>query len=79
MLQKRVNGILKERWDKLSEDDKEVWRQWSEWDKKRFARDIEIYEEVKHKNDAVDVSHVPKKRKSTPGDESMSIPKKRKT
>jgi uncharacterized protein YdaU (DUF1376 family) len=78
-LQKLVNGILKERWDKLSEDDKEVWRQWSEWDKKRYARDLEIHEEAKHKNDAVDVSHVPKKRKSTSGDDALSIPKKRKS
>jgi hypothetical protein len=54
--QKRVNAILKDRWEKLAEDDKEVWRQWTEWDKKRFARDQSIYERAKYKGDAVDAA-----------------------
>jgi uncharacterized protein YdaU (DUF1376 family) len=74
--QKRVNGILKERWMELSEDDKEFWRQLSEWDKKRYARDLAIYE--KAKDDAVDTAHVPKKRKSSEVRDAKNIPKKRK-
>lgn len=62
----------------LSENDKEVWRQWSEWDKNRYARDLAIYEKAKHQDDAVDTAHVPKKRKSSEVSDAKNIPKKRK-
>jgi len=80
-----VNGILKEKWLELSDSDKVVWRDWSEWDKKRFARDLEIFEKKKVGGSAgssassrkpLDATHVPKKRKSANGD--ITIPKKRK-
>lgn len=62
----------------LSDDDKEIWRQWADWDKKRYARDVAIHEKRRHQDDAVDESHVPKKRKSSSSKDTSSIPKKRK-
>lgn len=81
---KRVNELLKERWIHLSEDNKAIWREWCEWDKKRYAYHLEIYRarrgesadlEVSNKfeEDGVQSVHVPKKRKSTIGG---AIPKK---
>jgi hypothetical protein len=79
-----VNELLKERWIHLSEDNKAIWREWCEWDKKRYAYHLEIYRarrgesadlEVSNKfeEDGVQSVHVPKKRKSTIGG---AIPKK---
>ncbi|CAB9508745.1 Probable chromatin-remodeling complex ATPase chain [Seminavis robusta] len=89
-----VHGILRERWVQLADDDKTVWRQWASWDKKRYERDLAIYEE-KNSNggnstksqtngDKEDSIHVPKKRKpsaeSDVGSPSFnSIPKKRRS
>lgn len=40
----KVNGILRERWLELAEEERQVWRVWASWDKKRYARDLAIYE-----------------------------------
>jgi hypothetical protein len=75
---------LKERWLELEDDEKDTWRIWSEWDKKRFERDLRTFEKRKKKKKpkieediaSVDGQHVPKKRKmSTDG---LSVPKKSK-
>jgi hypothetical protein len=69
----------------LPEDDKEVYRLWTEWDKKRYARDLAIYdrrqaekEDKPMDDDDLKAMHIPKKRKTDPGNE-MSIPKKTKS
>lgn len=84
-----VNERLKDRWLSLSDDDKLPWREWSEWDRLRFARDQAIYESrlassgegrvsEDFEDDAVLAVHVPKKTKRK--SEAMgSVPKKRKT
>jgi SLIDE len=68
-----VHGILRERWVDLDNEDKTVWRQWASWDKKRFERDLAIYEEQNPRSfetlptsngDKDDSLHLPKKRKS---------------
>lgn len=42
----KVNGILRDKWLASSDDDKQIWRKWAAWDKKRYARDLGIYEEA---------------------------------
>jgi len=74
-----VNGILKEKWQDLSEIEKGTYRDWCEWDKKRYARDMEIFETKKLGGgfEKLEAAHIPKKRKSFSGN-NMSVPKKRK-
>lgn len=68
----------------MAEEEKDVWRKWTEWDKKRHEHDVAIFEnrrnsgspvaikdEKKQKADAV---HVPKKRRVS--DEGSTISKK---
>lgn len=75
-----VHGILRERWVELDNDNKKVWRRWASWDKKRYERDLAIFESKtqpkrKDSDDAPPVItngveddnlHVPKKRKLAP-------------
>ena len=80
---KKVNGLLKERWLGLSEEKKDCFRRWTEWDKKRFAHQQAIFErrrsELMQGGDYVDedpmeddgVAHVD-------GTESLHVPKKKK-
>lgn len=77
---------MRERWLALSEDDKQVFRDWSEWDKKRHTRDMRIFEgrvaDRRAEDDDVeapadDGMHVPKKRKKSTN-EGVAIPKKKK-
>lgn len=75
--QKKINSLLKEQWLGLSEQAKEVWREWAEWDKKRYARDLAVFEgRLPRRSSIEDNVHVPKKRKSSQQNEA-SIPKKR--
>ena len=41
---KKINGLLKERWLGMTEDEKDRFRGWTEWDKKRFAHEQAIFE-----------------------------------
>lgn len=43
-LQNKVNGMLRERWDNLSKDDKEIWKKWEVWDSKRYKRDVVVFQ-----------------------------------
>lgn len=75
----------------LSDDDKKVWRQWAAWDKKRYERDLSMYEGLisrqekksvvedkangdkrDNKDDSLDSSHVPKKRKGSDREEASN-------
>lgn len=82
---------MKDGWLKLPEDKKDEFREWTEWDKKRYARDVEIYEKAKAdeqddddadidvNNDEMKTVHIPKKRKQFSGeDNSSNIPRKKK-
>eukprot|EP00580_Thalassiosira_gravida_P020027 CAMPEP_0201664602 /NCGR_PEP_ID=MMETSP0494-20130426/6012_1 /ASSEMBLY_ACC=CAM_ASM_000839 /TAXON_ID=420259 /ORGANISM="Thalassiosira gravida, Strain GMp14c1" /LENGTH=911 /DNA_ID=CAMNT_0048143393 /DNA_START=1 /DNA_END=2736 /DNA_ORIENTATION=- len=78
-----VNGILKDRWYALTEDEKHEWKVWEVWDAKRYEHQMDIYENKdnrkttkKSKNDAPNMidglSSIPKK------GSAFSIPKKKK-
>lgn len=69
----KVNDILKERWLELSDEDKQPWRIWASWDKKRYARDLAVYERIQGGSGGA-IAQSSKKR---PGDEGGNIPKKK--
>ena len=91
-MQHKIQELLKDGWLKLPEDKKDEFREWTEWDKKRYARDVEMYEKAKideqdNTDDAdIDVSnddinntvHIPKKRKQSSGEDNSIIPRKKK-
>jgi hypothetical protein len=63
---------LKEGWLNLPEDEKDIYREWTEWDKKRYTRDLAVYEGLRKskRSDPAEIDtddmkavHVPKKRK----------------
>jgi hypothetical protein len=73
---KKVNRILKESWLDMPEGEKEAFRLWTEWDKKRFAHEEAIFtrqraaaleeedmEEKPPKEDGTEDFHVPRKKK----------------
>jgi hypothetical protein len=78
-----IHELLKEGWQDLPGEEKETFRQWTEWDRKRHAREMEIFEDRRHGGEsppAADVEeddmkdvHVPKKQKAGNGGE---IPRK---
>lgn len=87
--QEKINGILRSNWLALADDEKQTWRHWASWDKKRFSRDMEIYEKAKQSSngksngeksehsfdqEAIKEVHVPKKKTSP----LLQVPKKRK-
>jgi hypothetical protein len=87
IVQKKLQTLLKEGWLELPEDEKDTFRGWTEWDKKRYARDLAIFESRRIENEDVPVDadeddmkavHVPKKRKSPAGNDS-AVPKKKKS
>ena len=39
----KVNGVLRERFTSLSDEERQVWQAWSSWDKNRYAHDLSIY------------------------------------
>ena len=82
LLQFKVQQLLKEGWLDLPESDKDVFRGWTEWDKKRFARDQEVFRSRRDlddtaasvEDDDMKAIHVPKKRKE---ETATAIPKKK--
>jgi hypothetical protein len=70
-----INGILKDRWYALTADDQEVWRDWEDWDAKRYEYQMEIFTNQRKKkkkstnSPAADASASAEK-------EAVSIPKK---
>jgi hypothetical protein len=62
----KVNGILRDRFTALLDEERKVWRDWAAWDKLRYARDISIYEKTQEEGV-----------KSDQGDTETQIPKKR--
>lgn len=79
--QEIVNGILRDKWLALSEEGKKIWRKWASWNKKRFARDMKIYEETQKASTANGKSNGDKSRKEqAPAEEDamdkIQVPKK---
>jgi SWI/SNF-related matrix-associated actin-dependent regulator of chromatin subfamily A member 5 len=87
---KLVNSLLKEQWLGLSDDEKEVYRRWTEWDKKRFAHEEFIFQQRRTElfqqdegadetvaDDGTQDLHVPKKRVSSTGGEEDTVPRKK--
>ena len=73
-----MHGILRERWVELEDEDKHVWRRWASWDKKRYERDLAIYEEKNSpKRKESEDSQPPKT--NGDNDDSLHVPKKRKS
>jgi hypothetical protein len=78
--------LLKEGWLKLPETEKDVFREWTEWDKKRYSRDLAMYENLRARNDDdagaemddMKTVHVPKKRKHLNGGDLSPTPRKKK-
>ena len=50
---KMVNQILKDKWMQMSEEEKDVYRGWCEWDKKRYAHEKDIFD---HKSTGTNAS-----------------------
>ena len=64
----KVNGILKEKFMALSDEEKGPYRAWAAWDKKRYQRDVQIYESKgasgsKRRASEGEAVHVPKKKR----------------
>jgi len=89
--QKKVQQLLKDGWLSLPEAEKETFRAWTEWDKKRHARDLTVFQSRRDghedaagaasaEDDDMKAIHVPKKRKKQAGvgAGAATIPKKRK-
>ena len=76
---------MKAQWSELTDDEKQTYREWTEWDKKRHTHELNIFqnrrtadeEEVPVEDDMQQI-HVPKKRKQAPFDSPVAIPKKKK-
>lgn len=43
----KIHEILRDKWMDLPDEEKQAWRKWATWDKKRFARDKQIHENKK--------------------------------
>jgi hypothetical protein len=71
----------------MPEDEKQVWREWADWDKKRFAHEMAIFEkgppeETEETPDEIEQHntvqvHIPKKKRKSSAAEESTIPKKR--
>lgn len=66
-VQGHINGILKDRWDALTEDEKQVWKEWEVWDDKRYEHQLGVYEGNRHGS--------PKRAKNAE-DGALVVPKK---
>jgi len=85
--QKKIQHLLKEGWIDLPDEEKETFRAWTEWDKKRHARDLALFQSRRDghnetadaaEDDDMKAIHVPKKRKSQSSGGTMGVPKKKK-
>ena len=89
--QEKIHGLLKQKWQGLSQKEKNVWRKWEAWDKLRYERDCIVYEQRQSQpnqngdeNNANGDTTVPKKRENPHNNDddkaqqsSFHIPKKK--
>lgn len=86
---KKINGILKQRWNDMSAEDKHIFRRWSDWDQKRYAHEDAIFSQRKAEtlgddmddddpiaDDGTQSLHVPRKKKRVSSGEGETIPKR---
>jgi hypothetical protein len=69
----KIHSLLKERWHTVGDREKEVWMKWEEWDEKRYAAELETYEQKQQQGKKRDSErhisasengiHIPKKKK----------------
>mmetsp|Transcript_24578 Transcript_24578/g.50608 ORF Transcript_24578/g.50608 Transcript_24578/m.50608 type:complete len:1255 (-) Transcript_24578:97-3861(-) len=72
-----VNRILKERWYDLSVDEKHKWKQWEEWDVKRYEYQMELFEQRGQKKDSGSgFSKRSRNELTSPLNDGLHIPKK---
>jgi len=71
----KVNGILRERFTAMSDEERQVYRSWAAWDKMRYARDLAIYE-GRTGDTGSEQNQIPKKRSAQ--DSLAAVPKKKK-
>ena len=80
---KKVNGILKERWMDMSEEEKDHYRRWTEWDKKRYAHEQAIFDrrrsELLQGDDDDDAMSYDEAPAEVDGTESLHVPKKKRS
>ena len=69
-----VHDILRDRWLELQDEDKEVWRKWALWHKKRYKRDLDIYSA---KNDESHTRDTPREEDKEVTTTAVHVPKKR--
>ena len=76
----KVNGILREKFTSLLDEERQVYRGWAAWDKLRHLRDLKIFERVQKNDGAIStkdmLNQIPKKRNAS--DTIASVPKKKK-
>jgi hypothetical protein len=70
-----VNGMLKDRWDALTQDEKQVWNEWEIWDGKRYEHQLAIYHNPK--NSSLSRKKSSDNTRSDSQGSISSIPKKR--
>ena len=79
---KKVNGILKERWLELTDEEKDYYRRWTEWDKKRFAHEQAIFDKRRssllHDGREDDMMENDQPLAEVDGTEALHVPKKKK-
>jgi len=66
-----VNGILKQKWNEMPSEEKDVWKKWQVWDQLRYNRDLAIHRTPKKSQRLVNQEH-------TTEDSISDIPNKRK-
>jgi SWI/SNF-related matrix-associated actin-dependent regulator of chromatin subfamily A member 5 len=73
----KVNSILREKWYALTKEDKQIWKQWEQWDAKRHAYHLSIYNKARAVRSGVSEDDATSKPSSTSADD-LHVPKKRK-
>eukprot|EP00553_Chaetoceros_curvisetus_P000582 CAMPEP_0204619136 /NCGR_PEP_ID=MMETSP0717-20131115/5590_1 /ASSEMBLY_ACC=CAM_ASM_000666 /TAXON_ID=230516 /ORGANISM="Chaetoceros curvisetus" /LENGTH=396 /DNA_ID=CAMNT_0051633053 /DNA_START=246 /DNA_END=1433 /DNA_ORIENTATION=+ len=72
-----VNGILKQRWHDMSDEEKIIWKKWQVWDQLRYNRDCAIYRNPKKSRTSMSRA-ISKEDDSNSFDTDMTAAKKRK-
>ena len=78
---KKVNAILKERWLGLSEDDKDVHRRWADWDRKRYAHELAIFDRRRSEllQNGAEGTAMDEESGEPDGTEALHVPKKKRS
>eukprot|EP00804_Cyclotella_cryptica_P021885 CCRYP_000846-RA/>CCRYP_000846-RA protein AED:0.28 eAED:0.28 QI:206/0.85/0.87/1/1/1/8/1264/1475 len=75
----RINNILKDRWYDLTDEERDVWKEWEVWDAKRYQYQLNLYEKqfmTAKRGDEMDSSDVHKGNEEGSTTNGPSIPKR---